>query len=267
VWDTLGGLPNLTIATPTTSPTATSATSFMTLGGTAADDAALQSVTWSNDRGGSGTASGTNAWTIADVPLQPGANVITVAAVDASGNRSVDQITVTVSTLTYSLAEGATGSFFDLDVLIANPTATPAPATVTFLRQDGPPIVQNLTLAPTSRTTLHVDQIPGLEATAVSTLVRSTAGLPLVVERSMFWDSNYYGSHGATAVDGPHTKWYFAEGSQGFFSTFVLLANASAQPAVVTVSFLTESNGTVQRTFHVAPTSRLTVAAEARWCA
>ena len=95
----------------------------------------------------------------------------------------------------------------------------------------------------------------------MSTLVRSTAGLPLVVERSMFWDSNYYGSHGATAVDGPHTKWYFAEGSQGFFSTFVLLANASAQPAVVTVSFLTESNGTVQRTFHVAPTSRLTVAA------
>ena len=49
--------------------------------------------------------------------------------------------------LTYSLAEGATGSFFDLDVLIANPTTTPAPATVTFLRQDGPPIVQNLTLA------------------------------------------------------------------------------------------------------------------------
>ena len=99
-------------------------------------------MTWVNDRGGSGTATGTNFWTITDVPLQPGANVITVATVDASGNRTLDVITVTVTTLTYSLAEGATGSFFDLDVLIANPTTTPAPATVTFLRQDGPPITQ-----------------------------------------------------------------------------------------------------------------------------
>ena len=56
-------------------------------------------------------------------------------------------------------------------------------------------------------------------------------------------------------------SWYFAEGSQGFFSTFLLLANSSAQPATVTVSFLTETNGTVQRTFQVAPTARLTVAA------
>jgi hypothetical protein len=122
-------------------------------------------------------------------------------------------------------------------------------------------VTETLNLAPMSQTTLHVDQIPGLEATAVSTIVTSTAGLPLVVERSMFWDTSYYGSHGGTAVDGPRTKWYFAEGSQGFFATFLLLANSSAQPATVQVSFLTESNGTVVKTFQVAPTARLTVSA------
>ena len=132
---------------------------------------------------------------------------------------------------------------------------------VTFLKEDGTTITQSLTLGATTRLTLHVDEIPGLEATAVSTVVTSTAGLPLVVERSMFWDGSYYGSHGGTAVDGPRTRWYFAEGSQGFFSTFLLLANANAQPATVQVSFLTESSGTVVRTFTVAPTARLTIAA------
>jgi uncharacterized delta-60 repeat protein len=162
---------------------------------------------------------------------------------------------------TYLLSEGSTGSFFDLDVLIANPNTLAAPITVRFLKDDGSVIVQNLTVAATSQRTLHVDQIAGLEGTAVSTEVTSNAGLPLVVERSMFWDSSYYGSHGATAVDGPHAKWYFAEGSEGFFSTFLLLANASAQPATVTVSFLTERAGTIVRTYAVAPTARLTVAA------
>ena len=243
VFDTLGALPNVTIVTPTTAPATTSPVSFITLGGAATDDAPLQTVSWVNNRGGSGAASGTSIWTITDVPLQPGDNAITVSTVDASGNRTSDAITVTVSTLTYSLAEGATGSFFDLDVLIANPTTTPAPATVTFLRQDGPPIVQNLTLAPTSRTTLHVDQIPGLENQGgVSAVVTSTTGVPLVVERTMFWDANYYGSHGGTAVDGPRTRWLFAEGSEGFFNTYVLLANASATASDVTLTFLREGS-------------------------
>ena len=191
----------------------------------------------------SNTAPGTTTWSITDVPLQPGANRIVVSATDASGNRTFDQITVTVATLTYSLAEGATGTFFDLDVLIANPTTTAAPVTVTFLRQDGPPITQTLTLAPTSRTTIHVDEVPGLESQGgVSTVVTSTTGVPLVVERTMFWDANYYGSHGGTAVDGPRTRWLFAEGSEGFFNTFVLLANSGATTSTVTLTFLREGS-------------------------
>ena len=128
-------------------------------------------------------------------------------------------------------------------MLIANPTTTPAPVTVTFLRQDGPPIIQDLTLAPTSRTTMHVDQIPGLENQGgVSTVVTSTTGVPLVVERTMFWDASYYGSHGGTAVDGPRTRWLFAEGSQGFFNTFVLLANTGATASTATLTFLREGS-------------------------
>ena len=44
---------------------------------------------------------------------------------------------MTVTQLTYLLAEGSTGAFFDLDVLIANPNAQAAPIVVTFLKEDG----------------------------------------------------------------------------------------------------------------------------------
>ena len=175
--------------------------------------------------------SGTTSWTATDIPLRSGVNVITVTAQDASGNRASDTLTVTVGQLTYILAEGATGSFFDLDVLVANPTTRSAPVVVDVpqgQRHDGDAEPHRRT--PLSQLTIQVDQIPGLEAVGgVSTVITSTNAVPLVVERTMFWDSQYFGSHGGTAVDGPRTRWLFAEGSQGFFSTFVLLANPSAR--------------------------------------
>jgi hypothetical protein len=110
--------------------------------------------------------------------------------------------------------------------------------------------------------TLHVDQIPGLEAEGgVSTVITSTGAIPLAVERTMFWDSQYFGSHGGTAVDGPRSRWLFAEGSQGsFFTTFVLLANTGALPASVTLTFLREGTTPFSRVVTVAATSRLTFA-------
>ena len=256
-----GTPPVITITSPTANPTFTSDASSITLAGTAADDGGIVSVTWVNNRGGSGAASGTTNWTAAGIPLAGGANVIAVTATDDTGNATTDTLTVTVTQLSYFLAEGSTGSFFDLDVLIANPNAQAAPIIVTFLKENGTTVVQNLNIAATSQLDAARRPDPRPRGHGGVDGGDLDAGLPLVVERSMFWDASYYGSHGTTAVDGPRTKWFFAEGSQGFFSTFLLLANSSAQPATVTVSFLTERNGTVLRTFQVAPTARLTVAA------
>jgi autotransporter-associated beta strand protein len=83
----------------------------------------------------------------------------------------------------YFLSEGATGSFFDEDIVIANPNTVEAPVSLTFLTPAGSPIVLDRTLAAQSRTTIHVDQIAGLEATEASTVVKSNAELPLAVER------------------------------------------------------------------------------------
>ena len=77
---------------------------------------AVTEVSWSTDRGFSGVAGGTSAWST-DVPLLAGANVITVTARDDNGNTGTDTMTVNVTEFSYYLAEGATGPFCDLDIL------------------------------------------------------------------------------------------------------------------------------------------------------
>jgi Ca2+-binding RTX toxin-like protein len=257
--NTVGGAPTLTVTAPTADAAVTLDASFISLAGTASDDTAVQPITWSNDRGGSGKANGSTNWTATDIPLQGGVNVITVQTTDASGNTAADTITVTVGALTYMLAEGSTGPFFDTDILLANPHAVEAPVQITYLKNDSSTITQNLTLAPTSRTTILVDTLAGLEGTELSATVTSLAGLPIVVERTMRWDATGYGAHTEKATAGPAPTWYFAEGSQGFFDTFVLLANPGSTPSQATIEFLREGQAPLTRTFDVAPTSRRTI--------
>ena len=56
------------------------------------------------------------------------------------------------------LAEGATGAFFDMFILIANPDPTTA-ATVqaTYLLDNGTTLTKTYTVAPSSRRTIYVD--------------------------------------------------------------------------------------------------------------
>jgi hypothetical protein len=161
--------------------------------------------------------------------------------------------------ITYLLSEGATGSFFDEDILIANPNGEAATVTLTFSKENGQQVVNQQTLAPQSRLTVHVDQIPGLEATAASAQITSEKGLPLVVERSMFWDQTHYAGSTGSSVDKPGADWFFAEGSQGFFQTFVLVINPNPTPADVTFTFFREQDTPVTKTIRVGATTRLTL--------
>jgi hypothetical protein len=159
----------------------------------------------------------------------------------------------------YYLAEGATGPVFITDLALGNPNASPAPVRLQFLRPDGTSVVDTRTLPALSRTTIRVNDLAALQRTALSAIVESTQGAPLLVERSMFWGEGNYGGHSGTSVDVPRTRWYFGEGSQGFFDTYVLIANPNGTAAAVTVSFLPESGPPVQRTYAVAGTSRFTL--------
>jgi autotransporter-associated beta strand protein len=160
---------------------------------------------------------------------------------------------------TYLLAEGATGAFFDEDVLIANPSTTDAPVMLTFMKEDGSLVFAHRTVPAQSRLTVHVDAIPGLEATSASVEVKSDAGLPLVVERTMFWDASHYGGHTTNAVEQPRTNWWLAEGSQGFFDTYILIVNPNDAGVTVQATFARETGGPVFRTYSIGPRSRFTI--------
>jgi hypothetical protein len=210
--------------------------------------------------------------TVTPVPDKTGTAIVTLWVSDGT-NVTPWGFTITVTPgpgkpeptpeKVYYLAEGSTGAFFDLDILIANPNDTAVPATVTFLKETGTPISLDLTLAPSSRMTIPVDQIPGLESTAVSTVVTSKSGLPLVVERTMWWDKTHYGSHTEKATAGAANTWFFAEGSQGFFSTYFLLVNPQDTMNTAHVTYLREGETALARDYTLPPQARVTIDAGA----
>jgi hypothetical protein len=263
---TPGGDPSITITSPTADPTYNGFGRFITLAGMAADaDGTVASIAWTTDRGFSGTASmGAAAasveWYATDIPLAVGVNNITVTVTDNQGNTGADSIGVTTTQMQYYLAEGATGTFFDLDLLLANPNQVPVEIDVVFLKPLGQgTVVQQYTLPPTSRTTINVETIAGLENAEVSTIVTAPAETPIVVERTMRWNETGYGAHTDKASPSTSQKWYFAEGSQGFFFTYLLLANPQNAANQATVKYLRENTTPVTRTYDLAPLQRFTV--------
>jgi hypothetical protein len=207
------------------------------------------------------------SWTLTVTPAlhQLGTTTITLFVSDGAA-LTLKQFTVTVEqrpAATYYLAEGATGAFFDTDLLLANPNDEAAPVTITFFKEDGTTVLQDRTLAPLSRTTIHVDTLAGLEATSFSPQVVSTRGLPLMVERTMWWDASGYGAHGEKAVEGAAPQWYFAEGNQGFFSTFFLLVNPRDAANHARVTYFREGASELTRDYALPPRSRVTIDAGA----
>jgi hypothetical protein len=170
-----------------------------------------------------------------------------------NGSQPASQVTVTGGGIL-----GGTGTVGIMGIGVG--TIAPGGAGAGAAPVSGPGILHELRTVPArSRITVHVDAIVGLESTAPSVQVTSTEGLPLVVERSMFWDPTYYGGHTANAVAQPRQSWMFAEGSQGFFDTYVLVANANASPVSVNVTFLREQATPITRPYSMGPFSRLTV--------
>jgi YVTN family beta-propeller protein len=206
--------------------------------------------------GGSGAA---RTLMITPLPGAEGSTTISLSVTDDAGQVTTVTFRVTIGSRVYYLSEGATGAFFDMELLLANPTTTPAPVTIQFLRDDGTVIEQTRTLAPTSRTTIAVDALDGLGAAVFSTIVKSTDVVPLAVERTMWWGPDRYGAHTEKASDGAATEWLFAEGAEGFFKTYFLLANPHAAANVAHVTYYLEDEAPIVRDVPLAAHSRTTI--------
>ena len=181
---------------------------------------------------------------------------------------------VTAPSTDWFLAEGATGTFFDLFVLLANPTDTPTTVEATYLLSDGlAPVVRKYRLPAQSRRTVYVNLEGGPLSSAqftfpVATTVRSLDGVPFLVERAMWWPggfADWYEAHNAAGATTTGQQWGLAEGvttapHAGNVETYVLVANTSPVAGPVAVTLLFDDGGPeVTRTFPVGANSRVTV--------
>jgi hypothetical protein len=82
----------------------------VSLSGSASGGTGTLRVTWTDDRGGSGTASGATSWTITSLTLATGANNITATVTDGSGKMAAKTILVTRATTTPTPATTPTSS-------------------------------------------------------------------------------------------------------------------------------------------------------------
>jgi len=165
------------------------------------------------------------------------------------------------------LAEGATGSFFDLFVLIANPGNTDAVVSASFLLPSGDTLLRTYTIKAQSRFNIWVDrEDPRLADTAVSVSLESNNDVPIVVERAMWWPgptaATWAEAHNSAGATTTSRRWAAAGGEVGGprgVETFLLVSNTEAVGATVRIELLMEGGPPVERTIAVAPTSRYTV--------
>jgi alpha-tubulin suppressor-like RCC1 family protein len=181
-----------------------------------------------------------------------------------------DAAGVTEPSTDWFLAEGATGPAFDEYVLVANPNATSAELDVTYLLTGGGTLVRHYTVSATSRRTIWVNGEQGggisLAIGSVSTRVHVTNGIPVIVERAMWWPrpgwEGWYEAHCSPGATTTGTAWAVADGEQGGVrntQTYVLIANTSAFEGRVRVTLVFEDGSSVAREFDVASNSRTTV--------
>jgi len=136
------------------------------------------------------------------------------------------------------LAEGHTGNGFDTYILMGNPGGETAKVSVSYMVPSGPNVVQEYSLPPHSRKTVHVNEVPGLDLTDVSAKVDSSQ--PILVERSIYFD--YRGireGSNTAAAPATATRWYLAEGyTGGGFDTYILLMNPWANETDVRLEYM-----------------------------
>jgi hypothetical protein len=169
---------------------------------------------------------------------------------------------VAAPALRWFLAEGATGDFFDLYVLVANPNAAESTLEVTYLLPDGAPFTKLYSVGPRQRLTIYPEiEDARLANTPVSVIVASTNNQPVVVERAMWWPKGqWHEAHVSAGATTTGTRWALADGEVSTSSeTYILIANTSTTAGSATVTLLEESGTPVTIPVDLHPSSRLNV--------
>ncbi|MHB8780846.1 MAG: DUF5719 family protein [Candidatus Geothermincolia bacterium] len=171
---------------------------------------------------------------------------------------------VTATATDWYFAEGYTGPGFDTYLLVQNPDAREASIAIDLMPQDSStlPATHLFTIAPQSRFTVRVNDL--MKNQGLSLRVRSTGGVPVVAERSVYFNyGGWTGGHNSAGVSAPANEWFFAEGyTADSFDTWLLLANPGDTAATVSVEFALENGNVVTEDVTVRPRSRYTLSVD-----
>ena len=182
---------------------------------------------------------------------------------------------VTTPALNWFLSEGATGSYFDLFVLIANPNDNAAQVKATYLHPDGTTLTKDYEVPANSRFNIWVDneEFPSgsgnrlLADAEISTTISSTNSVPIIVERAMWWPgptpATWAEAHTSSGSTATGTRWALADGEMGGtrgIETYVTIANTStfAGQARVTLYF-EDGSAALEATVELPAQSRTNV--------
>ena len=160
--------PEIFITAPTSAPICTNTSGVLNLSGTADDNlglaqGAVSNVTWANNQGGSGLATGTTNWSATNITLIPGINILAVTATDTSGNSSNAVLTVIYLTTNQnqSITFPAIADYTFGDPPIQLVAAASSGLPVTFSVISGPATLSSsnvLTLTGAGAVTVEADQ-------------------------------------------------------------------------------------------------------------
>ncbi len=197
-----------------------------------------------------------------------GAVVVTTNA----GGSNTD-LTFTVAMPTWYLAEGSTAWGFNTYITIMNPNPDSVTARITYMNPSAPvtakgiAVTRDLTLPAQSQT--FVDPRSDLGDVDFSTKVECLEGKSIAVERTMSWTGPGYsqsqsGYHSSIGANMPVKTWYLPEGSSAWgFETWTLVENPNPTQANVTLTYMTEAEGTKVLQKTVSAYSRATFNMEA----
>jgi hypothetical protein len=174
-----------------------------------------------------------------------------------------DSAGVTQPSSHWFFAEGATGSFFDMFLLLANPDPTQtAHVTLTYLLTDGTTVPVHHDVPPSTRVTYNVSlEDTRLASAAMSTVVDST--LPILAERSMYWPKDWTEASNSPGATETGTLWAVAGGEEGGTfgaQTYVLVANTSSFAGTAHVTVLQENGTPLVKDLALPPNSRTNIA-------
>jgi virginiamycin B lyase len=164
-------------------------------------------------------------------------------------------IGVTSPALTWFLPEGSSAWNFECWLLIQNPTGQTAHCNVTYMIEGEAPRSFPKTVGANQRQSFNMaDDIGAKDAS-----IRVTSDVPVIPERSMYRYDRREG-HDSIGTTTPSPDYYLAEGTTAWgFTTFVLVQNPNANPADVTVTYMTSDGPVVRPAFTMEPNSRRTI--------